>query len=43
MKDTDKRGKLKEEISKLKQLTFRKKLEYIWDYYKPLLAESLGL
>lgn len=42
MKDTNKRGKLKEEISKLKQLTFRKKLEYIWDYYKPLLAGIIG-
>ena len=43
MEDTNKRGKVKEEISKLKQLTFRKKLEYIWDYYKPLLAGIIGI
>lgn len=43
MENTNKRGKVREEISKLKQLTFRKKLEYIWDYYKPLLAGIIGI
>lgn len=34
---------LETERSKLKQLTFRKKLEYIWDYYKPLMAGILAV
>lgn len=33
--------KLKEERKKLKSLTFPKKLEYIWDYYKPQMAGIL--
>lgn len=28
----------KEELRKLKKLSFKEKLQYIWDYYKPVLA-----
>ena len=34
---------MKTERSKLKQLTFGKKMEYIWDYYKPQMAGLLGI
>lgn len=33
----------KKELEKLKQLSFKQKLEYIWDYYKPLLAGIAGV
>ena len=34
---------IKQERKKLKDLTFKQKLEYIWDYYKPIMAGIIGI
>ena len=38
MEEQTLKEKVKEEWEKLRPMSFSKKLEYIWDYYKPLLA-----
>lgn len=34
---------VKEERGKLRELPFKKKIGYIWDYYKPLMAGIIGV
>lgn len=38
MEEQTLKEKVKKEWEKLRPMSFSKKLEYIWDYYKPLLA-----
>lgn len=41
--DLSLKGRFHEEIRKLKVLKGKAKLQYIWDYYKPLMAIILGI
>lgn len=41
MEEKTRKEKVREEQSKLKDLSLPKKLEYIWDYYKPHMAGVL--
>ena len=43
MEEQTLKEKFKEECQKLRTLSFPKKLEYIWDYYKPLIAGALAV
>ena len=36
-------GKLREELGKMKKMSWGERLQYIWDYYKPLLVGILAV
>ena len=43
MDDRTRKEKLREEWEKLKQLSFKKKIEYIWNYYKIFIIGTVGI
>ncbi len=43
MDDFSLKGWFKREYSKLKQLTWKQRFGYIWDYYKPFMAAIIGI
>lgn len=43
MDDMTMKETMKEERKKLGELSFKKKIEYIWDYYKPVMLGIVGV